>query len=159
MTAGRAERVHRDQHARARNLAVADGVAQADVDVVARAHVAHGGEAGHQRLAHDIDGVQRALRDGLLQPVQLLLAVVALEGVGEVRVRVDEARQQRRVAEVDGLRAGGDGGVRTHADDLAVGYHYDQPGRDDVVALAVEHARGFEHVGLVGGERGKGTGQ
>ncbi len=44
VAAARAEGVHRDQHARAGDDAGVDGVAQADVDVVARADVAHGGE-------------------------------------------------------------------------------------------------------------------
>ena len=107
MPAGGANRVDRHQHPRTGNLAGLDGVPQADVDVIARPHVAHRREAGHQRTPHDIDGVQRALRDVLLQCVQFLDAVVALVGIGEVRVRIDEAGQERGIAQVDRLGAGG----------------------------------------------------
>ena len=56
VAAARAEGVDGDQHARAGDDAVGDGVAQPDVDVVARAHVAHGGEAGDQRPARVLGG-------------------------------------------------------------------------------------------------------
>ena len=67
MPAGGAEGVDGNQHARAGNLAGGDGVAQADIDEIAGPHVADGGEAGHQGTAHDIDGVEGALRDVLLE--------------------------------------------------------------------------------------------
>ena len=61
--AGGADGVDGDQHPRAGNLAGGDSVAQTDIDVIARSHIANRREAGHKSAAHDIDGVQRALRD------------------------------------------------------------------------------------------------
>src|ERR1035437_495742 len=150
MPAGGAEGVDGDQHARAGNLAGVDGVAQADIDVIAGPHVAHGGEAGHQGAAHDIDGIERALRNVLLEGVQFLYAVVALVGVSEVGVRVDQAGEQGGVAEIDGFGAGGKRRLGADGGDLTVGDHY-KAGRDHVIDLAVEHVGGFEDVGLVGG--------
>ena len=148
--AGGADGVDGDQHARAGNLAGGDGVAQADIDEIARSHIADRREAGHQGAAHDIDGIQRALRDVFLEGVQFLDAVVALVWVGEVRVRIDEAGQEGGVAEIDGFGAGGNRRLGADGDDLAVGDH-DEAGGDDVIALAIEHVGGFEHICFVGG--------
>ena len=127
MPARGADRVHGDQHPRAGNLAGRDRIAQADIDIVARSHIAHRREAGHQSTAHDIHSVERALRDVLLQRVQFLDAVVALVRVGQVRVRVDKAGQQRRIAQIDRLGARRKCRLGARRDDLTVGDH-DQPG-------------------------------
>ena len=108
MPAGGAEGVDGNEHARAGNLAGGDGVAQADIDEIAGPHIAHSGKTRHQGPAHDIDGIESALRDVLLEVVQFLHAVIALVRVSEVRVRVDQAGEQRGVAEIDGLGAGGE---------------------------------------------------
>ena len=83
---------------------VVDRLAQRHVVEVGRADVANARESGEQRLARVRDADERRVaRDSLAT------AIVA-ERIGErapddVRVRVDEAGQQRRVAEVDRLRA------------------------------------------------------
>jgi len=40
--------MHGDEHAGSRHNAVANGVAQANIEVIGGADVANGGEAGHQ---------------------------------------------------------------------------------------------------------------
>ena len=79
--------------------------------------------------------------------------VVVARLLGEVDVRVDEARQQRGVAEVDDLRAGRDGDV--DADD-AVARVDDDGVVHDGVRGAVEEVGGFEGDGLGLGE-GRGS--
>ena len=150
MAAGGTQGVDRHQHARAGNLTVANGVAQADVDVVLGAEVAHRGEAGHEGDAGIHGGIKGALGDGLLEQVHLTLAVIGLVGVGEVGMGVHEARHEGGVAQIDGLGAGGDGGRGSYREDFALA-HEDQSRGDDAIALAVEHTGGFEHHHLVGG--------
>ncbi len=82
-----------------------DGVAHGDVGAAGAfgAHVAFGGEAGHDVGFGGGRGDEGALRDGLLDGLQVLGAGVE----EEVHVRVDEAGHEGGVAEVDDLRAGG----------------------------------------------------
>src|SRR4029078_12313253 len=132
--------------------AAVDGVAQPEAEVVAGADVAHGGEArleGLLRVHAGVKGLLRRLAHDALEEVEVEV-LARLEG--EVDVGVDEAGQQRDVAEVDDLRAGGDGDVDAGNavagdDDGGVG--------DDVVGGAVEETGGFEGdgSGLLLGER------
>ena len=123
MTAGGADGVDGDQHPRAGNLAGGNGVAQTDIDVIARSHIANRREAGHKSAAHDIDGIQRALRDIFLEGVQFPDAVVALVWVSQVRVRIDQAGEEGGIAEIDGFGAGGECRLGAGGDDLTIGDH------------------------------------
>ena len=150
MSAGGAEGVDGNQHTWTGNLAGGDSVAQADIDEIAGPHIADGGEARHEGTAHDIDGVQRSLRDVFLEVVQFLDAVVTLVGVSEVRVRVDEDGEQRGIAQIDDFGAGGKCRVCADCGDLTVN-HDDEARGGHTIALTVEHVGGFEDVGLIGG--------
>jgi hypothetical protein len=77
VSAGRADRMNRHQHARPDDLAIANSVSQPDVDIAGRPHVADRGESGHQRLPCIFGGIQRTFRNGLSQAVEhVLLPVV-----------------------------------------------------------------------------------
>ena len=122
-----------------------DRVAQPDVDEVFGADVAHGGEAGFQRAPRVERGVQRLLGGEAHHAGVEEVVVVLLELHGEVRVRVDEARQDRGIAQVDEARAGRHRGA--DRDDVIPAHD------DDRVALElragrVEHARGLECDGF-----------
>src|SRR5580704_3205848 len=107
MATGSPKCVYGDEHARPRNVAVADSVSQAYVEIIAGADVAHGGETCHQRHAGVDAGVESALGDGFLQRVEPLLLVVVGIGMGQVGVGVYEAGKERGVPKVDDLRVGG----------------------------------------------------
>ena len=65
------------------------------------AHVALGGESGHQVVPRGQRGDNGALRDRFLDGLQILCARVQ----EQMHVRVDQAGQQRGVAQIDDLRA------------------------------------------------------
>ena len=94
VTAGRGERLDRDQHARPGHAARRDRVAQRDVGEVPAAEVAHRRESGDQRLARVGDALDGGARRGLPQILVRRLLLAA----HEVHVGVDEPRQQRHVA-------------------------------------------------------------
>ena len=90
-----------DAHARAGDEAVIDGVANGGVGGARAfgAHVALGREAGHQIVAGGERSDDGALRHGLLDGLQIFGA-----GMQEqMDVGVDQAGQQRGVAEIDEL--------------------------------------------------------
>ena len=133
MAAGGAERGAAGDDARAGQRAFVDRALQSEVDVVVRADIADGGEAGVER-ALGVDVRCGGLVDGAFAE-NILVEILRL--AGDVRVAVDETRQQRDVAEVDDLRAGGEI------------FHYIGGGADgdDAVALdddglVVEHFAG-----------------
>ena len=99
MAAENIDGITRHAHARAGNQAAVDGVAHGDVGASGAlgAHVALGGEAGHHVGLGGSRGLQGALRHGLFDGLQALVAGVK----EEMRVRVDEAGHQRGIAEVD----------------------------------------------------------
>jgi hypothetical protein len=70
--------------------------------------------------------------------------IVLIILLGEVDVRIDEARQQRRIAEVDHLRVGGYVDICASSDD-AVALHDHDTIANDSVRGAVEEPRGAEH--------------
>ena len=139
-----------DPHAWAGDKAVIDGVAHSGVGC-ARAlgsHVALGGEAGHQIIARGKSRDDGALRDGFLDGLQILGA-----GMQEkMHMRIDQARQQRGVAEIDDLRAGGMCHRGTDGAD-AVALNQNLAGCGDVAGLDVEQARGVENDGGLAAER------
>jgi hypothetical protein len=108
-----------------RQLARGDRVAQRERHAVAVAEVAHGGEAGRERLAR----VDRGFigMSGNAQGHVLQLAFDAGLVGGEVHVAVDQTGQHEAIAQVDDAGVGrcalegGDGKVAiTHRDDAAV---------------------------------------
>ena len=144
--AGRADAVHRGEHARALGDAGVDGVAQADVDEVVRADVAHRGEAGFER-APGVHGRVHGLLGGKAHQAVVEAAVVVLvELIREVRVRVDEARQQGRIAEIDDARAGGlSAGADRHD---AIAAHHHGGAILECGAGGIEHVGGLQHHGF-----------
>ena len=92
-----------DAHARAGNQSLIDGVANGGIGGACAlgAHVALGGEAGHEVGFGGLFGQNHAPRDRLLHGLQVLSAGMEKE----MHVRVDQAGDQRGVAEVDDLRA------------------------------------------------------
>ena len=95
----------------ARDLARGDRVAQRKGDAVAVAKVAHGGEAGQQRLACVDRGFVRLVGDSCGNFLQLTLDAGLVRS--EVNVAVYQARQNEAVAQVD------DGGILRHASEGA----------------------------------------
>ncbi len=139
-----------DAQARAGDEAVVDGVADGGVGGAGAfgAHVALGGEAGHEVVARGERGDDGALRDGFLDGLQIFGAGVE----EEVDVGVDQAGEQGGVAEVD------DFGVRRARDFRAdfvdaVALDEDFAGSGDAAGFDVEQARGVEDDG-VGRRRG-----
>ena len=92
-----------DAQARSRNQPAIDGVAHGGIGGARAfgAHVALGGEAGHQVGLGGQHGQDGPLRHGFLDGLQILRAGMQKQ----VHMRVDQARQQRAVAQVDNLRA------------------------------------------------------
>ena len=114
-----------------------DGVADRDVavSVAVRAHISRGGEARPQIGLHVLDGDQHG-RFG---------CSVRLARVEHVRVRVDQAGQHGRLAQVDHLRARRnlDLGLRSDfGDPLTRKEHHLL--RQHLAGLAVEHAAGAD---------------
>ena len=113
MPAGGGEWHGRHLHPRSLDVPALNGVPQRDVHELGRAHVSHGGEAGVER-AFRVRGCSD--RDVDRRPAEQALVVVRLLA-GQVGVNVDEARQQRRWAEVhDGVPVG-DRELRAHLHD------------------------------------------
>ena len=134
-----------DAHARAGDEAGVDGVADGDVGAEGAlgAHVALGGEAGEEVGFGLRGGDEGALRDGLHDGLEGLVAGVE----EEVDVGVDETGHQGGGAEVD------DGGVCGMGDVLAdfgdaVAGDEDFAGRDELAGGDVEQVRGVEDCGF-----------
>ena len=106
MTAGGADAVRRRQHARTDGDAGIDGVAQADVHEVHGPDVAHRGEARLERAPCIQGTVERLLGRETHDAVVHEVVVILFELEREVRVRIDKARQQRRIPEIDDRRPG-----------------------------------------------------
>ena len=85
------------------NHAGVDRFHQRDVGEAGGADVAHRGEPGVERAPRVARAAQRGVGRQLAHRPR---HPVALDVIRQVRVRVDQARQQRDVAEVDRLRAG-----------------------------------------------------
>ena len=88
VAAGDAQRGPAHQHVRTGNLSGVDGVAQVHIGKAAGAHVAHGGDAGHQRGAGVDDAVDGFFRVGRGElPVGIEVRIP-----GQVRVHINQAR-------------------------------------------------------------------
>src|SRR5262249_35010438 len=106
---GSADGVNGDKHTRTGHFAIANGIAQADIDVVARADVSDGGDAGHQGDLGVGNGVEGLFGDWFLQGVELALLPIVGAHHGDVRVSIDEAGQKSGIAKVDHFCAGWSG--------------------------------------------------
>jgi hypothetical protein len=120
-----------------------DRVAQADVDRVARAEVSHRGEPGLERRAREPARLEHPLGGLLLERRQLVGGPVQRGLERQVRVRVDQARQQRRVPELDHARIGRNRHAIAGGEDLA-GLDDHDPRPDHAIRLAVVQARRLE---------------
>ena len=144
------DRVRAGSETRAGEEAGIDGVADGGVGRAGAfgAHVAFGGEAGEEVLLRRIHGNQGSLRDGFFDGLEVFGADVQ----EEMDVGVDEAGAKGLVAEIDDLRAGGDGGV--DGED-AVALDEDDGGGDEGAGGDVEHVRGAEGGDRRGGALGE----
>ena len=127
------------------NQPLIDGIAHGGIGRAGafRAHVALGGEAGHQVVAGGQHGEDGALRNGFLNGLQVLRA-----GMQEqVHMRVDQAGQQRAIAQVDDLRAGRMGDRGAGFDDAVV-LHQHLTGRKIAPGFDIQHARRVQHDGV-----------
>ena len=136
-----------DQHSGAREDAIANRISQADVDIIRGAHVADSGDAGHESDSCVGAGVQRLFGDRFLQVIQRALFVVVAVHSCQMRVSVDKAWQERRVSEINHFGAGRYRRAHPDGRNLPIRYH-DEPGLHKSIALAIEHPRRFQHVGL-----------
>ena len=84
--------------ARAHQIAFVDRVAQIHREKRIRAHVAHRGKAGFQRLARIQDGGEGVVEGRVLEVVNFVVAVGARTKMG---VAIDQAGKHRRLREVD----------------------------------------------------------
>src|SRR6185312_4515524 len=137
-----------DEQMRTGNHAVIDRLLHLHVGVTRAlgAEVTQCGEARHQRVAHVVDRFDGAIRQRLLQHLIIPQRLV-IRMQEDVRVRVDQPRQQRGAGQVDGLR------IRRQLDRIArpdrgdlVAFHQHRPARVRRFAARVEHAVGGEQV-------------
>ena len=95
VTAGRGQAAPARQDARPNDCPLVDGVAQIDIQEVARSCHPDGGEAGHQRA------VRSRHRSQGCEANRVALAVRLEVAASEVDVRVDQAGQQRPPTQID----------------------------------------------------------
>jgi hypothetical protein len=126
-------------HSRARNQVGVDGVAYGYVGAACAfgAHVALGGVAGEEVEARGVGGDECSLWDALFDCLQVFGAWVQ----EEMYVRVDEARHQGCVAEVDDLCSGWVSDAGANGCD-ALTLNADLCGCDDLSDGDIEHSRG-----------------
>ncbi len=103
MAAENVDGVAADAHARPRDQASIDGIADGSISGAGAlgSHVALGGKAGHQVGLGRLLGQNRAPGNGLLHRLQVFRARMQ----EQMHVRVNESGEQRGIAEVDDLRA------------------------------------------------------
>jgi hypothetical protein len=149
MAAGGTQRMTGDQQTRAFGESLVDRIAQGNVDEIAGPQVACTGHPGQQRDLGIAPGVERLLdretQHAFVDTLRPVLVVV----VGDVGVRVDVARHQGGVAQVDDLGIGWNGGTGADRGDPGPLHHH-QTRRGEVAAASVEQVRGLEHDGLRG---------
>src|ERR1051326_4689825 len=83
---------------RSGNQAFIDGVAQINGQKWKRAHIAHAGKAGFQRLARVYDSGKRALKRRVLEVIDFVVTVSAR---AQMRVAIDQAGKHRGVRKVN----------------------------------------------------------
>ena len=95
--AGDAQRRAGGDHARPDHVAIIDGIAQRNVRIVFRAHIAHGGKTSFERSQRVSRAVQRFARRRNLQA----FIRERTQFKGQMRVHVDQAGQQRGIRQID----------------------------------------------------------
>jgi hypothetical protein len=152
VAAGDAQGGTRCDDARPRNVAGIDGVAQGDVGVRIGAHVTRRGESGLEHQARVLGARQcRARRRNGDAGVARVFRIAR-----QVRVRIDQARQQRLVAKIDHGRAGGNGQAAAGRGDALAGNQYHRI-VDQRAAAHVDHMRSFHRGdGRLGGSASAG---
>ena len=144
MSAGRADPLGRDEHARPFHDPGGDRVAQRDIEKELAPHIAHAGEAGGKCGAGMRDALEGHFRLALFESLQAQLVVaIGIEVEGEMGVRVDQAGRKRGVAEIDHLGVVRHGEIAAGTDDL-VPLHEDDAVRQKPFRFAVEKASGFQ---------------
>ena len=130
-----------------RNQPLVDGVANRSVGRARAfgAHVALGGEAGHQVGLGRLLGQNRAPRNGFLDRLQILRAGMQKQ----MHVRVDQAGQQRGIAEIDDLRALRMIDRRSHRLD-ALALDQNLAGLEHVSGIDLKQPRRVQHDGRRG---------
>jgi hypothetical protein len=119
--------------------ALVDRLAQIDIGVwPGRSHVAARRETGRQRDQGVVRAVQRRLPGRRLQ--QLVFPVHA--GAGEMGVKIDQPRQQRRRTKIDHARVGRNAAAHRH-DSIAA--DDDHRRCDDAVVHGGDHPRRTDH--------------
>ena len=138
------DRIAAHAHARPGNQAAVDGVAHGHVRALGTlgSHVALGGKSGHHVGFGSSGGHQYALRNGLLDGLQVLRAGMQ----EEMHVRIDKTGHQRGVAEVDHHRARWMADVLAGLNDLVAGDEH-LTGRDDLARSDIEQPRGVQNSG------------
>jgi len=145
VTTGGPEGVDCDKHAGARNIAVGDRIAKADVEIVYGTNVTNSREAGHESDACVNAGVEGAFCYCLLQVFQLRLVVIVGVSKREMSVGVDEAGENRGIAQIDDLGSRGDGCAGANGNNACGGYD-DEARRNQRVALAIEKSGRLEDI-------------
>jgi hypothetical protein len=143
VAAARPERVGRDEHARPGHRAGGDRVPEAHVDEVVGAEVADGREAGEERAPRKHGRPDRLLGRRAPEVGDGIAEIVGPHLERDVRVAIDEAREQRRVPEVDDGGAGRDGQGAADGLDLRA-FDEDHRVGDDGVSMPVEEALRFQ---------------
>ena len=149
VASGGADGMHGNEHPWAGDVAAANAIAKSDVEIISRADVAHGGEAGHQGDASIDGGIEGLLGDGFLQRVEPRLLIVLGVRKREMRMRVNEPREKRGVTEIDDLRAGGYGCAWANAGDFAAGDDH-EAWRDNGIAFTIEEPSCLQDVSFFG---------
>ena len=137
-----------DAHAGTEDEALIDGVANGGVGGACAlgAHVALGGEAGQQVGLGGLLGQDHAPGNGFLDGLQVFCAGMQKE----MHVRVDEAGEQRGVAQVDDFGALRMVDRRAHGAN-ALALDEDFAGLEQGAGIDLEQARGVEDDGGGGG--------
>ena len=149
MASGGTESANRDEHARAGNVAMIDGVAESDIDVVRRAYIAYGSETGQQGDARINTGAESALGNSFLEVFECGAIIIVGIGEAQMGMGVDEAGQQSGVAQIDDLSTGGDRSAGANGNDAAGGNH-NQAGSDQGIIFAIEEGGGLQNKRFVG---------
>ena len=155
VTGRRHDRPRRHEQARAGNHAFVDRALDRYIGVARalRAQVAQRGESGQQRVAGMLRGLERAVRLRLLQ--HLVVPRRFVIGMQEqMRMEVDEARDECRTGEGDGLRVARIDAVRrTDGDDGAAAHQHGPAGVGDVIGAVPYAIRTQQVIRAAGGTR------
>ena len=125
MTAGGADSLSRNQHARTNDYSFVNRIAQGNIDKLAAAHesaseIAHGSETCFDSSARVRRGNDRLLGDVEIELSQSAHIVIAGVIQSQMCMCVHESRRERRIAQIDHLRVGWNSQIATNIDNLIV---------------------------------------